>query len=996
MELKKKVTQKGSIIGVQVEDGDISYYVVIEALKTAQMIESLAQSGWGIVQLPADFRKNGLRIEDLPNIEYSAIPEAERYDFYSFDGEILPDSELVKHMPVKERQTIPWRAPIYSIIKTRDQLLEFLKKKEWRRFDKINPQSYLPLNAFVNPEALFTPEEYASRDNKEYTRLIEERRRMSYPAFHELVELLCSMGMPRGYNCIEFQRHYFSWGICGIRDERLSQQTEESLSRLGQLRIGNDQEGFTVSKPVLITSSGTTIPPMEPGWKMREGGIDYRNLEPDEVARVAIYQDSVDYIESITCSSMRAKINSHSIHLYIDSVGAVIKMSAAIPNYPFSYRNLPSDLFNIYDATVLEELTNLSFAESLTTKFINSLIERSDASTLKALRAVGMTENAALNFIAARMAKATPTDTGEGGIDTEESGRMKVIMAGITSYLSGNDDMAEFADDIRAGKLDTISADADYISEIADFCQDCKDGSINLDQTQIGASLDAQNNRSRVCELFFLALKYLGCTREQLFEQVSNANVSGEAEYINIFGEAGSYVKVPAIRGSLKINGYEKDLDGYMIEAAREAMLWINVKTVYTESGAAGPLRHVAIEYQVINHCNRSRNGMTIKHGAVETYFTEIVEDEIRKLPTHEKRTSAKMKMDAYVCRLIFSAYNSPSNIIRLPESLGGAIKEVSAEICAYLRTGRVVMTRYESLFGICDVMTENGEFNFFCNNARLSPTLVIPYKGEKIQERPFLPNWVDTSRDANRRALWAQAGIIPDSEFCGIFRLYPSMHGIDHVDENKKQMEFGRGNISYESDCYHKAPYSLLKYYDMCMAFRKNAIEAGNWKLTGLPLLEEVAYPRSFEERDVMLCDPSEFVDTFIHSKPRTLTKEIVAEEFPDLVNMAKVEYYNTQEDMAVTNEFRDISEIPAETLKSASSKFLTELCLNLADLIPLHFRFGDLCVFKDGFKFMFNDIREQDLTNYAVELVGGVYYFLNASGTLSVRCSDYGVVNG
>lgn len=227
MKIINRIMSNGSIVGYLVSDDDkFTLPMVSRALYTEMYIVPLVQAGYKYYSYNADAitDPDGNSISELPPVELSTLDEIEwnaSLDFASTSA--MSDSEASRYYSYKEEQAVNFRAEASYEINTREELLQYLDSLEAAFYSVSYSVDNRPLNAIVNPDALFTIEELIEHpEYKRYFRVIIKRHHFrNYSAYRYLLSWLREKGALNVDNPTmgEFLAAYYSWGPEGIKDK---------------------------------------------------------------------------------------------------------------------------------------------------------------------------------------------------------------------------------------------------------------------------------------------------------------------------------------------------------------------------------------------------------------------------------------------------------------------------------------------------------------------------------------------------------------------------------------------------------------------------------------------------------------------------------------------------------------------------------------------------------------------------------------------------------
>jgi hypothetical protein len=992
MEITSRVIKQGEVIGVRLNDAGLSYPVVLQALSSKEVFFPLKDSGWRLVGLPFVFSKQGTRMSELPAEDFESLPRNERADFYSFNREdLLTEEEMAAELP-DDKEYMPWRAPLYVLIHTRQQLLDFLGSYEKLQFASSIPESYCPLNSFCAPEALFTPEEYFDPRNMQYVSVIEKRRDMAFEVYQEVVSLFLSLGMPNSFTALDFQKFYFSWGLCGVNSGLISEKDGVNSSYIFGQQFSSDYSGYDyprITKDIFLDSEGNAIPPLEAGWKLPETRPDLKLIGENEIVRVTAFKEVGDKIYTMTCDGFRATFSDYRMRYDNLVTGRTRWLSPAQVRYPLSYDVLPVTHYNINSDSSRQAIKNQLIVRALSQELVKSLQVNSDSSSLKALMASGFTERAALYYIASRMSKLTVTSGNEdgGSIDNEAVIRLTTIRDNLADYLSGAEDI-----DMEMRVSTDIFDDGAQasIADVEDFVNDARVGNVNIDAILDGQNSDASAAKDTYKVVFSALLNNNLITPMNLINQVKNFSLGEDenAGFMDIVTDTGSFVRVPVSKGDLQILSFAYDLRNYRTQMADEAMAWIYVARVYRETTTNGNPRHVGVKLYRFDHANVGRNSLSLQNTDIIFALNDLIMDLIQNLQNAVLRRKAEYNINQFIAYAIFEAYSKQTLSVKMPSQLDGQILYLSAELLKKINSRMYV--KYDSTFAISDTMSIGDNLQYFCSNATIMPDFVLPNDGVLLHTYDFLANWQDLSRDPFKLKSLRERRIVPyadeEPDFTGLCNVYRRDYAIDHSDcEEFKKMK-AAGGFMRDDEATQISPWSLRKYAESVKSEIKARVESKTQQISYLPMLHEVAYPLSYPMHEPELCTAEEFNTNVAPAANEFFIRNVLLAKNESLKNMMTVNRF-AKEDYE-TKGFINITALPSVLFGIPESETIIDLPHRLSDKkIKLAIHIGDALMFADNTKVLAKDLDSLDPLVYSYEKLRGYMFIMDIDGRVLAR---------
>lgn len=236
MNIVKRIVSKGSTMGYVTSDGGLTMCMCSDALYTEMMITALIKEGYKY------YSRNADEIED-PNgnpicmLETMDVSDVDEYEWFASidhaNTEALTDAEAAKYYTFKADTAISFKTEQSYEINTREELIEYLEGLKQAFYTVNYSTDNRPLNAFVNPNALFTISELESNPElRQYFDVIIKRHHMrDYGAFRNLIKWLCSKGVlnTETPSTAEFLNAYYAWGPEGLRDKCTKIETKMNV-----------------------------------------------------------------------------------------------------------------------------------------------------------------------------------------------------------------------------------------------------------------------------------------------------------------------------------------------------------------------------------------------------------------------------------------------------------------------------------------------------------------------------------------------------------------------------------------------------------------------------------------------------------------------------------------------------------------------------------------------------------------------------------------------
>lgn len=226
MRILNKIVDSGVIVGYRVEDGTFVLPMCKKALYIEMYIEQLTRDGYKYYGYDADAIEtpDGHPITELPEVALSEQDDMEWFaSVNAADSSALSDADASRYYTFREASIYSFRKEDSYEINTREELIRYLTGLRRAMSTANFFTDCRPLNAFVNPDALFTIEELENdADVRIYFDIIVKRHHMrNYGEYRNLIKWLCDRGAlaTTTPSIAEFLAAYYAWGPEGIKDK---------------------------------------------------------------------------------------------------------------------------------------------------------------------------------------------------------------------------------------------------------------------------------------------------------------------------------------------------------------------------------------------------------------------------------------------------------------------------------------------------------------------------------------------------------------------------------------------------------------------------------------------------------------------------------------------------------------------------------------------------------------------------------------------------------
>ncbi len=261
MQILKRIEDNGVIVGYQVKDDNFTLPMCKKALYLEMYISPLVQAGYKYYGYEADTIEgpDGVPISAHEAIDRSEVDDMEWFASVELaTSSALSDAEASKYYTFREESAYQFRTEPSYQINTREELISYLEHIQTTFFGVDYVSDNRPLNFFVNPEALFTIDEF--REHPEYKRyfdiMVKRHHIRNYGAYQELVNWLMEQGVlsTSTPSMAEFLAAYYAWGPEGFKDKCTKFETKLNVDGVFQFVrdpiSSTDAESYVVSNRV--------------------------------------------------------------------------------------------------------------------------------------------------------------------------------------------------------------------------------------------------------------------------------------------------------------------------------------------------------------------------------------------------------------------------------------------------------------------------------------------------------------------------------------------------------------------------------------------------------------------------------------------------------------------------------------------------------------------------------------------------------------------------
>lgn len=733
--IEKRLKIRGSAepTAVMLNDTGELYPVLLESLHNNVLFPELINSGYELTGLPYQFVRNGVKFDQIPIEDYNPT-EAEEERMYNSIGVKLTQEELKSHISYDSIAAVETPPTKFTIF-TREEFLNYLDEVQKSQSEL----DYLPINYFVHPDALFSPQEFISDAYKEYVSIITQRRVMSHTRFIKLLTWLESVNLNPNYTDQDVLDAYFAWGLDGLRDDIVKIEHTDSVVRLApQLSqdmnsnyIYDTVDGFTdINLNQFIPESAKNRQ-----WEIHKGSLSTAETlgeiqmlkesfgSADNKLLPVVYKSRTKQVHTVM--NMRGgytiKIATNNIVTMGRSYLPIVVKSPTNPleSVPL-FKALPGSAKLLYEDSLVNTMAKEIF---------ESRIPKINVSSYRALCIAGLSSYRAIEYICQKL-NALLTS---GSFDPD-SGRQQKQQVVDSSTIK---EIPKFEfrdiDDFVCGKMasDIEKTPTDDLIAKYEFLNDIVRGNINIDGIDI-AYQELHNHR---IESYITAIKAIHNVMNIPYDEIYRRFLNRGAATVIPFEYKGiTYnLDVSPLDGIVK--EYKKDLQMYNEAKAAQSFSFFYIVNVAKEVGDERADRHVAIEFYEI----------TKKYKVVKEQLSLISSrylEKVQSITDSMRRDRFAAMVNNFAIKSLFTmALNGD---IEWPAELGGAVERVSPDLQAQLK--QCCSLKIETINNVLKWSHgDDGIMNQYCVNALITENHVIPKSNNSpIHVVPFYALWYD------------------------------------------------------------------------------------------------------------------------------------------------------------------------------------------------------------------------------------------------------------
>ena len=150
MEIINNITQNGERIGVLIKDGDETYPLPMDVIKSKFYYDALQAAGYSLTEVTKpEYERDGISISRLPTVEFDTLPDGSDMIFYNAIDQYPPMSMTELYALVqKTAEYVKFREGDYTS-NTQEEFLAYLDSIA----KGVSDDDFMPINSFVAPSA---------------------------------------------------------------------------------------------------------------------------------------------------------------------------------------------------------------------------------------------------------------------------------------------------------------------------------------------------------------------------------------------------------------------------------------------------------------------------------------------------------------------------------------------------------------------------------------------------------------------------------------------------------------------------------------------------------------------------------------------------------------------------------------------------------------------------------------------------------------------------
>lgn len=647
--------------------------------------------------------------------------------------EVINNEKEKTVLRIPRKDSPKWRKPVEILIKTRDELFKFAYDNKTYPDDDI--RSFMPVNSFTAPEALFDEDEYITKEAQAVVRRLEEKQVYS---FEKYLKLLDAVKEKEILKPIDASEAFYAWGFTGLRSVICDKERIELPRPLTEASDDNSKDCFEKIDYTFMDRNGDVYKEIPEGW-------NFVNTAEERKSKAAALKDSrtwavLKIFTNVSETAIEYRFEKIKIVLspskYVASAGGFQTLHNTIrvlsPNVTF----LPYDYWAVDSPEIREKLLEYTQIQSVIDYITDIVTVKSNASSYYMYRALSFSPKAAVEAVLHKqrsiMLNKNLTETKETLKYIEENGReamddIEVLKFGITNVES----VFALPDDCR----ETSSALVRLRDKIMD-------GEINLDGIVDGSRIDAAQRDNGITDFITAAVEKLGYTFNELLKEAEKINPTPDIPYEFVLEKKGIRISLELPLRNAKLLGYKSDLIDNRNFFAGKDLHWCIVTDVYAEPGESFA-RHAAVRMKTWPH-------YLYKKDSSITYIENALKEILKTLNDDEETLDYDTAQIIY--RIYAKAFEQNGRMVTLKMPIGKSCRNTAVKISSDIAQAIPVLMedRFDGTLEITDNMI-SGETPFFLiMNAIITPYWVCPLFGGKFEVSSLFLAWKYGSNNEN------------------------------------------------------------------------------------------------------------------------------------------------------------------------------------------------------------------------------------------------------
>lgn len=770
MKIINCIVKDDQIIGYLYSNKNTTSIISKDSLYVKNIFDDLMLSGYKYIGIGEFEDKEGNYIKDLPKIDFSSLNESNKAKLNIVEGEMYTAKQLASRIIEKDmRKPLEIKEPIEEIIKTREELINFLSIPH--NFNSDDITTYMPLNSFCKQEALFSLNEYLDAKNNNIIAAINDRRNMSYQQFVLCKEKLGELGYVEGTDYINFLKEYFSWGICGLKSKIYEVKQSKSLYPLSLAFDAGNKFRASERRYHLIGKNCKFINP---------NASDFETIQSRPILNRMTSSLSDNTLIEVECYK----------NIYINTLILILEdgyyvemdndsMRFRKDNFDFGYMCmriytpynliLPHKYWETGTKSSKEELLNFIKLQAITKEYFNCITVKSP-NTYKALRRIGLDSVKAITYILVKYMEMGNKTANE------------FINASITKEIFDIIDKIPLYFNDESLNEETIEVIEKYISMVTN-------GEIVLDNISDGRCQDAMIDFGKTFAIFELINSDLNFTLEQIAEKIKMIKLNDTKTIL--FNNGKYKFGFNIIPKDMEYRGYLKDVETYRGMNALLAPNLLYITQIFSEpDDSISKARHIAVKGILLKR--------TPKLKELEERLTKqiLIRLEQEKSNTF-KEPLDKLRIIVHLINAIFKVVLKYKDTLILSKDIEDKLKFKFLKSDIDISYNDISTINSNIEYVICSTAqllkynVFNDNFRLFTVNAIVTPYWVVPTSDNKITVAPIYPSL--TPKDEKLIKLLKDRNLIPQGRYEAIDTIYKDIGNTEpllpEVESNKESL---------------------------------------------------------------------------------------------------------------------------------------------------------------------------------------------------------------